>query len=260
MGGRGDALEEKELQRRLGRGLEEVAKAVAGGCCRLLMPLRLALGVRGTVAGRPGLGGGGAYLLPFECIPWGGGGSLSQREREREREREKDRAAAPPLPPPPLPPHAPNTCSSASSTTADTSGLSASSRGSGRAGSPTPKARSGRSGTGTWGGTWGTAGPQRSSGSLSGSPSAVRTGNNRQVWQGTALGNQRRRLWPGLPGPWERRDAFSAAGLAALEGAAAVAASLVVDREGLCSVDGVACGRVGRRHRGGGGGRSDSKS
>ena len=38
-------------QRRLGRRLEEVAKAVGGGNCRLPMPLRLALGVRGTVAG-----------------------------------------------------------------------------------------------------------------------------------------------------------------------------------------------------------------
>ena len=39
-------------QERLGRRLEEVAKAVGGGYCRLRMPLRLALGVRGTVAGR----------------------------------------------------------------------------------------------------------------------------------------------------------------------------------------------------------------
>ena len=38
-------------QRRLGRRLEEVAKAVEGGYCRLQMPLKLALGVRGTVAG-----------------------------------------------------------------------------------------------------------------------------------------------------------------------------------------------------------------
>ena len=37
-------------QRRLGRRLEEVAKAVGGGFCPLHMPLRLALGVRGTVA------------------------------------------------------------------------------------------------------------------------------------------------------------------------------------------------------------------
>ena len=37
--------------KRLGRRLEEVAKAVGGGYCRLQMPLKLALGARGTVAG-----------------------------------------------------------------------------------------------------------------------------------------------------------------------------------------------------------------
>ena len=36
---------------RLGRRLEEVAKAVGGGCCRLQMPLGLAFAVRVTVAG-----------------------------------------------------------------------------------------------------------------------------------------------------------------------------------------------------------------
>ena len=35
-------------RRRLGRRLEEVAEAV-GGCCRLQMPLKPALAVRGTV-------------------------------------------------------------------------------------------------------------------------------------------------------------------------------------------------------------------
>ena len=53
-GGR-DALEEKGPQRRpkerLDRRLEEVAKAVGGGYCRLQMPLRLALAVMETVAG-----------------------------------------------------------------------------------------------------------------------------------------------------------------------------------------------------------------
>ena len=39
-------------QRRFGRRLGWVAKAVGGGYCRLRMPLRPALGVRGTVAGR----------------------------------------------------------------------------------------------------------------------------------------------------------------------------------------------------------------
>ena len=42
---------ERRPQRRLDRQLEEVAKAVGGGYCRLHMPLRLALGLRGTVAG-----------------------------------------------------------------------------------------------------------------------------------------------------------------------------------------------------------------
>ena len=41
--------------------MEEGAKAVGGGYCRLQMPLKLALGIRETVAGhKPGaLGGGG---------------------------------------------------------------------------------------------------------------------------------------------------------------------------------------------------------
>ena len=81
-------------QRRLHRRLEGVAKAVGGGYCRLQMPLRLALGVRGTVAGhrlgaleggrgeippplpmhRWGRGEGGTSP-PFQCITWGGGGA-----------------------------------------------------------------------------------------------------------------------------------------------------------------------------------------
>jgi hypothetical protein len=51
--------------------LEEVAKAVGGGYCRLQTPLKLALGVRETVAG-PRLGaleGGRGCLPPFQCIP-----------------------------------------------------------------------------------------------------------------------------------------------------------------------------------------------
>ena len=50
-----DALEgpQKLPQKRLDRRLEEVAKAVAGSCCRLQMPLKLALGVRGTEMGIP---------------------------------------------------------------------------------------------------------------------------------------------------------------------------------------------------------------
>ena len=67
-----DALEGKGPQRRpqkrLDRRLEGVAKAVGGGYCRLQMPLKLALVVRKTVAGRPGRGGG-VYLPRFQCIP-----------------------------------------------------------------------------------------------------------------------------------------------------------------------------------------------
>ena len=51
----GDALGGKPRRRprrRLGRRLEEVAEAVGGGYCRLQMPLRPALSVRETVAGR----------------------------------------------------------------------------------------------------------------------------------------------------------------------------------------------------------------
>ena len=50
-----DALEgkwpQRRHQRRVGRRLEQVDKAVGGGYCRLQMLLRLALGVRGTVSG-----------------------------------------------------------------------------------------------------------------------------------------------------------------------------------------------------------------
>ena len=48
-GGPRDALEGKGPQRRFGRRLEEVAKAVGGGYCRLHMPLRRALGVSSGV-------------------------------------------------------------------------------------------------------------------------------------------------------------------------------------------------------------------
>ena len=72
----GDASEGEGPQRRpqgrLGMRLEEVAKAVGGGYCRLQMPLRLALGVRGTVAGHrlgPLEKGGGGTPPPFQCIP-----------------------------------------------------------------------------------------------------------------------------------------------------------------------------------------------
>ena len=57
-------------QRRLGRRLEEVAKAVGGGYCRLQMPLRLALGVRETVTGhRLGALEGGGTSPPSNAPP-----------------------------------------------------------------------------------------------------------------------------------------------------------------------------------------------
>ena len=42
---------QRRLQEPLDGRLEEVAEAVGGGYCRLQTPLRLAIGVRGTVAG-----------------------------------------------------------------------------------------------------------------------------------------------------------------------------------------------------------------
>ena len=48
-------------QKRVGRQLEEVAKAVGGGYCRLQMPLKLALAVRETVAGHK-------LPPPFQCL------------------------------------------------------------------------------------------------------------------------------------------------------------------------------------------------
>ena len=66
---------QRRPQRRLGRRLEEVAKAVGGGYCRLQMPLRVALGIRGTVAGHR-LGalevGGGGTPPPSNSILDGG--------------------------------------------------------------------------------------------------------------------------------------------------------------------------------------------
>ena len=58
-------------QKRSGRQLEGVAKAVGGGYCRLQIPLRLALAVRGTVAGHRlgGLEGGVPPPLPMRPCP-----------------------------------------------------------------------------------------------------------------------------------------------------------------------------------------------
>ena len=71
-----DALEgnrpQRRPQRRLGRRLEEVVKAVGGGYCRLQMPLKLALAIRGTVAGHRlgALEGEGVTPPPrFQFIP-----------------------------------------------------------------------------------------------------------------------------------------------------------------------------------------------
>ena len=55
-------------QQRLGRRLEEVAKAVGDGYCRLPMPSQPALGVLGTVA-RHRLGALERPPPPFQCIP-----------------------------------------------------------------------------------------------------------------------------------------------------------------------------------------------
>ena len=63
---------QRRPQKRVGRRLEGVAKAVGGGYCRLFMPLSLALGVRGTVAGHSlGAleGGGGGNLPPSSNAP-----------------------------------------------------------------------------------------------------------------------------------------------------------------------------------------------
>ena len=80
-GGR-DALEgkgpQRRAQKRLGRRLEEVAKAVGGGYGRLHLPLKPSLAVRETVAGhRLGAlegGGGGGYPPPSNACLGGGGG------------------------------------------------------------------------------------------------------------------------------------------------------------------------------------------
>ena len=62
---------QREPEKRLGRRLEEVAKAVGGGYCRLRMPLKPALGVRGTEAGRRlgSLEGQGGGALPMHLCP-----------------------------------------------------------------------------------------------------------------------------------------------------------------------------------------------
>ena len=71
-----NASEGKWPQKRLDRRLEEVAKAVGGGYCRLQMPSKLALGVRGTGTWqRPGAAEGGGGGFPGYGIPGHGAGS-----------------------------------------------------------------------------------------------------------------------------------------------------------------------------------------
>ena len=65
------------------RRLEEVVKAVGGGYCWLQMPLRLALGVRGTVAGHSlgALEGGGGTSPPSNASLPPGPPPPTQRKR-----------------------------------------------------------------------------------------------------------------------------------------------------------------------------------
>ena len=71
-GGGRDALEGKGPQSRLARRVEEVAKAVGGGCCRLQMPLRRAGGGQWLGIGWAPLKGGVPPSLPLH--PGGVGG------------------------------------------------------------------------------------------------------------------------------------------------------------------------------------------
>ena len=77
-GGGTDALEgegpRRRPQGRFDRRLEEVAKAVGGGYCRLQMPLKPALAVRETVAGRRlgAMEGGGGDPPPSNASQGGG--------------------------------------------------------------------------------------------------------------------------------------------------------------------------------------------
>ena len=68
---------QRRPRRRLDRPLEEVAKAVGGGYCRLQMPLKLALAVWETVAGHRLGAMEGACLPPPSNASLGGGGGTS---------------------------------------------------------------------------------------------------------------------------------------------------------------------------------------
>ena len=113
-------------RRRLGRRLEEVAEAVGGGYCRLQMPLRVALGVRETVAGHrlDALeGGGGVTSPPSNASLWereGGGGGIPQKKAEGLPLNRSRPGRPPPRPPPPHthPHHQPQSTAHGSSTAA----------------------------------------------------------------------------------------------------------------------------------------------
>ena len=91
---------QRRSQQRFGRQLEAVAKAVGGGCCRLQMPLSLALAVRKTALGigwAPWRGGGVSVTnaieagacrqgdrgcpVPMHCCPQPPGGTVRQCNR-----------------------------------------------------------------------------------------------------------------------------------------------------------------------------------
>ena len=67
------SLEGRRPHRRLGRRLEEVAKAVGGGYWQLQMALKLALRVRDMAAGRRLGALEGGYLPPIPMHRCGGG-------------------------------------------------------------------------------------------------------------------------------------------------------------------------------------------
>ena len=111
---------QRRPKKRVDWRLEEVAKAVGGGYCRLQTPLRLALAVRGTVAGRRlgalkgGGGGRGSPLsnasLAIEALSpccggagSGAGGGGGGQGRIRMAIRPPPRGGGPSQPPPPPP-------------------------------------------------------------------------------------------------------------------------------------------------------------
>ena len=77
---------QRRPQKRLGRRLEEVIKAVGGGYCRLRMPLKLALAASGAVAGHrlSALKGGLPPPLPMHPRPLLPGSPYSPRRRGAE--------------------------------------------------------------------------------------------------------------------------------------------------------------------------------